>query len=623
MKVDYTLSQSLIAANHPANIDLIVSFQAEAKRNPTPRRPLNLSLVIDRSGSMAGIPLKHAIKAAQKLVEYLTPEDVLSVVVYDDNPETILMPQQIHDRAAIQHSLGKIRVGGCTNLSGGWLMGCDLVRAHQASERINRVLLLTDGQANVGIIDPQTLINSAKQQAAQGIITTTLGFGTYFNEDLLIGMANAAGGNFYFIQSPDDAADVFRIEMESLTSVVAQNLNVTLQADAVPNTFLNGGNPRTEVSSQVAGVLNNYRYQAYTNQLEVFLGDVYEIEPKQLAVELALPAFSNLGVKNVATVAYKYHAVVDGSIQEFSDKIAIALTIGSPEQASSIQPDTATIEQASKLRIAKVKEEAIAFADQGDYNSAAQKLRQAIADLKRKMLSESFEVAEELDQLDHYAQRLETYRFDATIRKEMRDQSYQAQARDRGDLQLRGIAAGSANSLEAVSSIDRGVLVKCFRESGKLRVRVISDGYNGDFNVQFPRHIREAGVTYVVDEIKLSTDGSFYRACGTIRRLVQPGQERAAATQMRYSQRQPIDAPASAADLETTTDVDGKVLVQCVKEGSKLRARVVSDGYNPNYNIRFPRNIREENVLYVVDAVEEAKSGGSYIAYGKICKLLQ
>ncbi len=79
----------------------------------------------------------------------------------------------------------------------------------------------------------------------------------------------------------------------------------------------------------------------------------------------------------------------------------------------------------------------------------------------------------------------------------------------------------------------------------------------------------------------------------------------------------------SPVPIETVDNVGDAVIVQCVKEGSKLRARVVSDGYNPNWNIRFPRDIREESVLYVVDEVEEAKNGGSYVAYGKIRRLVQ
>ncbi|MBW4650188.1 MAG: VWA domain-containing protein [Kastovskya adunca ATA6-11-RM4] len=609
MKATYSLSHSLIAAHHPSTVDLLISFQGEAEiRNQAPRRPLNLSLVIDRSGSMAGAPLKQAIAAAQRLVEHLTPEDYLSIVTYDDTAEVVFQHQLVQDKSAIRQVIGKIKAGGCTNLSGGWLMGCDRVATQQSTERINRVLLLTDGQANVGITDSQILINTARKKAEAGIITTTLGFGSYFNEDLLIGMANAAEGNFYFIQSPDDASDVFRIELESLTSVVAQNLTVTMQL---------------EESVEIAKILNNYRTTALGNNPEIFLGDVYEVEPKKLVVELSLPSLTNLGVTNIATVSYKYQTVVDGSIQQFTDAIPIVITIASEEAANSSQPDAVVVEQASQLRIAKVKEEAIALADKGDYTAASQKLRQTLEALQQA-LHESFEVAEEIEQLDHYAQRLESKQFDSSMRKEMRDQSYQALKRDRGDLKLRGVAAGSASSLEAVSHADTGILVQCFREGGKLRVRVISDGYNPDFNVQFPRNLRQEGVTYVVDEIKLSADSSFYRASGTIRRLVKPGEERAANTSStKSSKRQKLNAPTSAADLETVDTVGDGVLVQCVKEGKKLRARVVSDGYDPNYNMRFPRDIREENILYVVDEVEEAKNGGSYIAYGKIRRLIQ
>lgn len=614
LKANYSLSQSLIAAAIPATIDLIINFKSEEKSDRISRRPLNLSIVIDRSGSMAGQSLRYAIQAAQALVDRLTADDILSVVIYDDTAETIVQPQRVEQKATIKTALGKIKAGGCTNLHDGWMMGCDRVRSRQSTEKINRVLLLTDGLANVGVSDNTTLINNARQQAEQGIVTTTLGFGNGFNEDLLIGMAKAAAGNFYFIQSPDDAADVFRIELESLLSVVAQNLTVTIE-------------PQECVQS--TGVINNYRSTFSNHQIELFLGDVYGIENKPLAVEFSLSPFPDIGVKHIANISYKYTTLVDGGLQEITDAFPIDITVASAEEANNIQPDRSVIEQSSKLRIAKVKDEAIALADKGDYSTASQKLRNTIEDLKLKALQESsFEVAEEIDQLDHYAQRLENRRFDSTIRKEMRDQAYQASTRDRGDLKLRGIAAGSANTLEAVSTVDRGVLVQCFREGGKLRIKVISDGYNQDFNVQFPRHIREDGVTYIVDEIQLSADGSFYRASGNIRRLVQPGQERAASSSAdtaspKTAKRQKLNAPASAADLETVDSIGDGVLVQCVKEGSKLRARVVSDGYNPNYNIRFPRDIREEGILYVVDEVEEAKGGGSYIAYGKIKRLVQ
>jgi Ca-activated chloride channel homolog len=610
MQVNYALSSPVIPVSSPSTVDLLISFTSEAAGATPSRRPLNLSLVIDRSGSMAGAPLQYAIEAAQRLVEQLTPEDYLSVVIYDDHAETILPHGLVQDKPQIQALLRTIRAGGCTNLSGGWLMGCDHVQSQFSSDRLNRVLLLTDGQANVGVTDSPILTNTARDKATQGIITTTLGFGNYFNEDLLIGMASAAGGNFYFIQSPDDASDVFRIELESLMSVAAQNLTITLQ-------------PAAGVT--ITQLLNNYRCQTLGDTLQVNLGDVYTSEAKQMAVELAIAPQSNLGDFPLLTATYGYQAIVNESIQSFSDGLEMQITVDSAEAAAQAQPDRTVIEQISKFRIAKVKDEAIVLADQGDFKTASAKLRSTLETLQNQSLQESFEVAEEMAQLDHYAQKLEGRQFNSSIRKEMRDQAHQAQTRDRQELKLRGITAGSADTLERVSNADGGVVVQCLREGGKLRVRVVSEGYEGDRNVQFPRSIRQEGVTYVVETIQPSADGSFYRASGTIRRLVRPGEEHlvsSGSTRQPTAKRQKADA-ISLADLETTTSVGDGVLLQCLKDGKKLRIRVVSDGYSPIYNIRFPRSIREEGALYVVDEVEEVASGGSYIAYGKIRRFIQ
>jgi Ca-activated chloride channel family protein len=198
--------------------------------------------------------------------------------------------------------------------------------------------------------------------------------------------------------------------------------------------------------------------------------------------------------------------------------------------------------------------------------------------------------------------------------------------RSRADLAGRGSTGGSARGLETSTNADGGVELECVREGGKLRMRVVSKGYDPSFNVQFPRNIREEGVHYVADALETSKDGTFYRTTGKIRRLVRPGEpDRYAASvskPVRTGKASKVTA-RTAADLETTDSVGDGVLVQCVKEGSKLRARVVSDGYDPDFNMRFPRDIRAEGTLYVVDEVIEGAGGKSYIACGKIRRLVQ
>ena len=122
-------------------------------------------------------------------------------------------------------------------------------------------------------------------------------------------------------------------------------------------------------------------------------------------------------------------------------------------------------------------------------------MRQAVEELKSKALNEYFEIAEEIEQLKYYAKRLDERRFDLGIRKEMRDQSYQARKRDREDLKQRGTTAGASNDLEIVTEPGDGVVLQCDRIKGKLRIRVVSEGYDPEFNVQFPRSIRQEGAS--------------------------------------------------------------------------------------------------------------------------------
>lgn len=610
MKVEYALSLPVLAADTEATVDLLVSFKADSSSDAIARRPLNLSLVIDRSGSMAGAPLKHAIRAACDLVDRLSSDDTLSIVVYDDTVNTLLAPQRVTDPAAIRDLLGHVRAGGLTNLSGGWLTGCTHVKAGGGADRLNRVLLLTDGQANAGIRDAATLINTARERAEEGIVTTTLGFGSSFNEDLLIGMASAAAGNFYFIQSPDDAADVFRIELESLESVAAQNLVAQVRAKG---------------ATQIVSVLNNYRTKSDGGDVVVSMGDVYRVEDKVLAIELRVPAHG-VGGADLLSISWTCDAIEGAVVRRQEGDLSISARVGTRDEVEAATPDAAVVEQTSRLRIAKIKDEAVELADKGDFAAASEKLRFAIDDIKLRFVAESFEVAEEIDHLSHYAEQIANRRFDTASRKEMRDQSYQARARSRNDLALRGVGSGSAEELEVVTSEEGGVVVRCMREGGKLRVRAVSDGYNPDFNVQFPRRLREEGVTYLVEDVKESSDGAFYKASGAIKRLVRPGEEHLYRSRKGAAARKGTGKASTvkgtAADLETTDAVGSGVLVQCVKDGSKLRARVVSDGYDASFNMRFARSIREEGMLYVVDEVIDGPSR-SYIACGKIKRFVQ
>jgi Ca-activated chloride channel family protein len=374
-------------------------------------------------------------------------------------------------------------------------------------------------------------------------------------------------------------------------------------------------------------VLNKYRTEEKGEELHVTLGDVYAVEEKVLALEIQVKA-PKAGPIELARVAYGFQAVVDGSIKDLTGEFVVTANVGTAEEAAAATQDLKVVGEARRLEIAKAKDAAVELADKGDHKTAAQQLRKIAEDLRLSPLANQFEFAEEIDQLDHFAERLEKKAFDGSMRKELRDQSYQAGTRSRGDLAQRGTTGGSSSSLKTVTSADGGIVLKCEKEGGKLRIKVVSDGFDNAKNVQFPRAIREEGVSYLVDQVVPSADGSFYRVQGDIRRLLKPGETVSSAgggsrRASSATSSKPAKTPATAADLPTCTEIGTGVLVQCVPEGKKLRARVVSDGFNPNYNIRFPRSIRELNVLYVCESVVEAAGGGSYVASGDVKRLIQ
>ena len=243
------------------------------------RVPLNLSIVLDRSGSMSGPPLESARQAAALLVRRLRPEDVVSVVAYDDQVLTVAEPATGPAQDGLVAALGAVQPGGSTNLSGGWLRGRELVARNRRAGAVNRVLLLTDGMANAGITDPELLTGLCAGARGEEITTTTIGFGAHYDEQLLRDMADAGGGSAYYIERADQAPGVFEEEIEDLLSVSAQNVAVELQpARAVRLVTLHNDYPTTPLA----------------DGRRVELGDLYAREPKTLLVELFVPGLDEM-----------------------------------------------------------------------------------------------------------------------------------------------------------------------------------------------------------------------------------------------------------------------------------------------------------------------------------------
>ena len=210
--------------------------------NGSPEKPpLNLAIVIDRSGSMTGQPLEEAKRAAAFLVENLRPCDRVSIVTYADEAEVLVSGRPVGRGVEITDAIRSIDVGGSTALHDGWMTGVEQAAQMREPEQMGRVLLLSDGRANRGERNPAMLAQDAARIAATGITTTTCGLGAHFDEFLMLEIAQAGQGSAYYGERAEDLIDPFREELELLSNLIARRLRLSLTAgDGVDMMVLNG-----------------------------------------------------------------------------------------------------------------------------------------------------------------------------------------------------------------------------------------------------------------------------------------------------------------------------------------------------------------------------------------------
>ncbi len=210
-------------------VDLLMRVQAPdrpadlAMQHTTKR----LALVVDRSGSMHGEPLEEAMKCVNHIAKHLTTKDDLSIVVYDSRVDVLMPIGPMLSQDAVQKAIREVTSGGSTNLHGGWLEGAEQLEGG-ADNAISRVLLLSDGQANSGLRVQSEIEAQCRAWQAKGITTTTVGLGRNFNEDLMMGMAQAGGGQNYYGQHAEDLFDNFDEELSLLQALYIRKLSAKL-----------------------------------------------------------------------------------------------------------------------------------------------------------------------------------------------------------------------------------------------------------------------------------------------------------------------------------------------------------------------------------------------------------
>ncbi len=199
---------------------------------PAERKPLNIALVVDASGSMGGGKLEAAKQAALGLIEQLTANDRLTLVSFASDVQVHLDAVPVHadNRRTICDAVSGLVTRGMTNLSGGWFAGVDCAaRIAEADPQMTaRVIILSDGCANEGITDPAELGEHAGELRSRGVLTSTLGIGDGYDEQLLRGIAESGGGRLHDAEHFEDIRNVLLGELAGIVSSVVEDAVVEL-----------------------------------------------------------------------------------------------------------------------------------------------------------------------------------------------------------------------------------------------------------------------------------------------------------------------------------------------------------------------------------------------------------
>jgi Ca-activated chloride channel family protein len=361
----------------------------DAPATQAPRPPLNLAIVLDRSGSMAGRPLAEAKRCAEFIVEHLGPQDRTALVTFETQTEILVASTSARPHEPLVRAIRAIASGGQTALHEGWVEGAAQAAPYVADGAIARVLILTDGQANMGECRPNIIAADCARLAATGVSTSTYGLGQNFNEDLLGAMAEAGSGHAYYGETAEDLMDPFREEFDLLSAICGRKLRLRLEP-----------NHGVEIK-----VLNLYRTDAEGRAMLPDLAyDSVAWALLRVRVPAALPAMNASGLVHVLSANVEYD---DGDGNARATNMAHVRLERAPATAyAAMAEDEVVVARALELRAAELLTEARAAARRQDWDSVDSLMATA-----QRVAGENQWVAATTAVLQQYASQRDEERF--------------------------------------------------------------------------------------------------------------------------------------------------------------------------------------------------------------------
>ena len=409
MKTEAKLDYPAVPQGEAATVRLLLRLTPEPATRAQ-RIPLNIALVLDRSASMHGEKLRCAKEAARELIGSLADEDTVSLTAYHDEVAALVAPTKVGEgRQMLCSAIGGIESGGTTALCAGFTQGGDLAATAISQDRLSRILLLTDGLANVGVTDPDRIAVVVDQFMGQGIGTSTIGVGAEYNEALLTKMAERGGGSTYFLRSPAEAAEVFAEELRDLSHIDVRDISVRFAR---------------ATEGLVVEQLNTY---VTNEQWQWRVGDLFGAAPRCLVVEIRVPPLEGEPGTAVAlgTVEISFSRRTADGFERCSSSIPVSVALATREEMAAIRVDREVTLEAAYLIAARVTTEAMRLADAEEFDKAAELLVSCANRLDAQALADD-RLDTQLERMRDRARRLREERteyYGPLARKEMTAES--------------------------------------------------------------------------------------------------------------------------------------------------------------------------------------------------------
>lgn len=364
-----SLATPLIKAGMSQTAFLKVGLTGFALRAQGERPPANVAIVIDKSGSMSGERIARAKEAAIMAVNGLASNDIVAIIAFDNTVEVVTPATKVSDKAHISQEIKNIRASGGTGLFAGVSKGAAEVRKFFDKTRVNRVILLSDGQANVGPSSPAELGQLGGMLAREGISVTTIGLGNDYNEDLMTQLAAFSDGNHAFVENSRDLARIFQHEFGDVGSVVAQEVELTIR-------LKHGIRPLRLLGRE--GEITDGVVQLRMNQL-------YSQQEKYVLLEVEVPPGKAGENRDLATVDVAYLNMQSKN----RDKLSRSVAVGFSDSADTVAKATdkkamvSAVQQVSNA----MNKQALALRDKGKVAEAKKVLQDTASYLGEKAVS--------------------------------------------------------------------------------------------------------------------------------------------------------------------------------------------------------------------------------------------